>query len=72
MNDTELAPSMSHATLLRMALDALNTKALRWVVLLMSFALFGYASLQPHWIKLVAASAFALVFALPAFWRKGA
>lgn len=71
MNDQqELAPSVSLATFLRIALDALNAKALRWAVLLMSFSAFAYALWQPHWIRLVGAGLFTLTFALPSWWRK--
>jgi hypothetical protein len=70
MSDTqELAPSVSHATFLRIALDALNAKALRWCVLAMSFGLFAYGIYAPHWLRLVGAAAFTLAFT-PLWWRK--
>jgi len=64
----ELAPSVSSASFLRIALDALNAKALRWAVLLLSAAAFGYVLWQPSVIRLVAACVFTLAFCLPAWW----
>lgn len=71
MEQQEIAPpAYSSASFLRVALDVLNAKALRWAVLLLSAASFGYCMFAPHWIRLVSAGVFTLVFAIPSFWRR--
>ena len=72
MNDTEQepAPSLSHAQFLRIALDALSARAARWLTLVLSFALFGYAILEPSWIRLATAGAFTLLVHCPLWFRK--
>ena len=71
MSDTDLAPSANAATFLRIALDSLGAKALRWAVLLMSGGMFAYTLWRPHWITLVASALFTFAFAIPTFWRRG-
>lgn len=71
MEQQELAPSVSASSFLRIALDALNAKALRWAVLLLSAAAFGYVMYQPHWIRLVAACVFTVAFVIPGWWKGG-
>ena len=72
MNDTELehAPSLSHAQFLRIALDALSVRAARWLTLVLSFALFGYASLEPTWPRLAIAATFTALVHCPLWLRK--
>lgn len=66
----ERAPSLSHAQFLRIALDALSVRAARWLTLVLSFALFGYAILEPSWIRLVIAATFTALVHVPLWWRK--
>lgn len=73
MNDAqeiERAPSLSHAQFLRIALDALSVRAARWLTLILSFALFGYAILEPSWIRLAIAAAFTILVHVPLWWKK--
>jgi hypothetical protein len=70
MSDQELAPSANAATFLRIALDSLGAKALRWAVLLMSGGMFAYTLMRPHWINLVASTVFTFAFVFPSWWRK--
>jgi len=70
MSDTDLEPSANAATFLRIALDSLGAKALRWAVLLMSGGMFAYTLWRPHWVPLVASTIFTFAFAIPAFWRR--
>jgi len=70
MSDTDLAPSANAATFLRIALDSLGAKALRWAVLLLCAGMFAYTLWQPHWIRLVGATTFTLIFGVASWWRK--
>ena len=72
MDDTEQhqLPSLSHAQFLRIALDALSVRAARWLTLVLSFALFGYASLEPTWPRLAIAATFTALVHCPLWLRK--
>ncbi len=68
--ETETAPSMNHATFLRIAFEALALRAARWAALLIAAGLFGVAAWLPDWRRIVGASAFTLLVYLPLLFRK--
>lgn len=56
-------------TVLRIVSDILASRAWQWVTGLCSFALFGWACYEPHWIRLTAAAGFTIACHIPT-WRK--
>jgi hypothetical protein len=69
-NEQEIAPTLSQAQFLRIALDALSRRAARWLAMGMAFALFSAAVWKPHWGRLAAAAAFTLLVHFP-LWIRG-
>ena len=67
---TDMAPALTHAQILRVTFEALGRRALRWVSLAMSFALFAYAAARPEPWRLVAAAAFTCACYLPFWWHR--
>ena len=59
-----------HAQFLRMALDALNVRALRLIALLLAFGLATFTIITPSWPGAAVSGAFTLL-ALLSTWRKG-
>lgn len=73
MNETtEIMPTATQATFLRIAMQALAVKVARWVTLLLSFVLFGAAVWYPDWKRLAAAACFTLLVHCPLWLRKEA
>ena len=70
MDTTENAEQVSYSRFLRLALDALSVRAARWLTLILSFALFGYASLEPTWPRLAIAATFTALVHCPLWLRK--
>lgn len=65
-----MAPSLSHATLLRMGLEAFAVRAVRVLVIVLAFTLFGAAVWWPDWRRLAAAAGFAMLVALPVWFKR--
>lgn len=65
-----MAPDLSHAQFLRIALDALSARAARWVAMLLSFGLFAAACWAPSWTRLAIAATFTVLVHLPLWWRR--
>lgn len=65
-----MAPRLSHAMLMRMGLEAFATRAMRVLVIVLAFTLFGAAVWWPDWRRLAAAAGFAVLIALPVWFKK--
>ena len=70
METQETAPSLNHATFLRIALEALSLRFARWMTLLGAFALFGAAVWSPDWKRIVAAAGFTVLVYLPMLFKR--
>lgn len=56
--------------LLRRAVLMLAERVYTWVVLAMSFALFGYAVMKPEPMRILAASLWTLMIHVPLAWKE--
>lgn len=72
MDDTSAGTELRFSSLLRVALDVLASRSYRWVVTLLTFALFTYTAIRPDPYRLGAAVAFTVLVALPSLWRREA
>lgn len=70
-DDRELAPSLPHAQFLRIALDALSVRAVRWVSLVMGCGLTVACIVRPSWQGATATLGFMLLVNLPLWLRRG-
>lgn len=60
-DDTEIAPSMRVATLIRAAMDALSVRVQKWAAMVLGFALFAAVVWRPGWATLAGACAFSVL-----------
>ena len=56
--------------MMRRAIMILGERVYVWVVLAMSFALFGYAVVKPEPLRILAASLWTLLIHVPLAWRE--
>lgn len=56
--------------MMRRAIMILGERVYIWVVLAMSFALFGYAVVRPEPLRILAASLWTLLIHVPLAWRE--
>ena len=63
-------PRLEPLAILRDAIRVLGERALRWVVLAMSFTLFAYAVYRPEPWRIAASSIWTLMVHVPIAWKE--